>query len=259
MSTLQPKKNHTRTYVTQQPMTQVLKAFDCVPSVLPNAVVRSASPCDLRIEAPGVLITVMLQAAQDGTRLITKFKSCAQSAWRKLMEFIHASVQVRSIEADARTFICAPAAPRAPRSVVEVAARFLEGGAMSVVFAPKALRQAKDSGFRHPAQVAQAFLSLAVAAGILNAGVEPGVTLREVYVSKAGLRGFRPRLSDTQLKAYRDDYVATYVGEEFVGEMHVTIGVGGEADCLSIHWAYCPKRRLIVITRCGTHGRSARS
>jgi len=127
------------------------------------------------------------------------------------------------------------------------------------VFAPKALRQAKDSGFRHPAQVAQAFLSLAVAAGILNAGVEPGVTLREVYVSKAGLRGFRRRLSDTQLKAYRDDYVATYVGEEFVGEMHVTIGVGGEADCLSIHWAYCPKRRLIVITRCGTHGRSARS
>ncbi len=259
MSTHLAKKNHTRAYVTQQPLTQVLKAFECVPSVLPNAVVRSASPCDLRIEAPGVLIIIMLKAAQGGTRLVTKFKSCAQSAWRKLMEFIHASVQVRSIEADARISVCAPAAPRALRSVGEAAARFLESGAKSVVFAPKALRQAKDNGFRHPAQVAQAFLSLAVAAGILNDGVEPGMTLREVYVSKAGLRGFRPRLSDTQLKAYRDDYVATYDGEEFVGEMHVTIGVGGEADCISIHWAYCPKRRVIIITRCSKHGRTAHS
>ena len=259
MSTHLAKKNHTRAYVTEQPLTQVIKAFDSVPRVLPNAIVRSASPCDLRIEAPGVLIIVMLQAAQGGTRLVTKFKSCAQYAWRKLMEFIHATVKVRSIDVIPRVVNVAPAAPRTPRNVGEVAARFHESGAKSVVFAPKALRQAKDSGFRHPAQVEQAFLSLAVAAGILNDGVKLGVTLREIYVSKAGLRGFRPRLSDTQLKAYRGDYVAMYDGEEFVGEMHVTIGVGGEADCISIHWAYCPKRRVIIITRCSKHGRTAHS
>jgi len=259
MSTLQPKKNHTRSYVTQQPMTQVLKAFDCVPSVIPNAVVRSASPYDLRIEAPGVLITVMLQAAQGGTRLVTKFKSCAQSAWRRIMEFIHASVQVRSADANARIISSAPAARRAARSVGEVVESFVHDASKPVRFAPKAFRQAEDSGFRHPEQVAQALNALATAAGLLNAGVFPGETLREVYQVKAGLRGYRPRLSDTQLTAYRDDYVAIYDGEEFVGEMHVTIGRGGEADCLSIHWAYCPKRRLIIITRCGTHGRSARS
>ncbi len=259
MNPLQPKKNHTRAYVTQQPMTQVLKAFDCIPSVLPNAVVRSASPCDLRIEAPGVLITVMLQAAQGGTRLITKFKSCAQSAWRKIMEFIHASIQVRSADANARVVFSAPSAPRTSRTVGEVVKSFMDETSNPVVFAPKAIRQAEDCGFRHPEHVAHALHSLSVAAGILNTGVPLGVTLRDVYKLKAGLRGYRPRLSDTQLAAYRDDYVAVYDGEEFVGEMHVTIGVGGEADCLSIHWAYCPQRRLIVITRCGKHGRSARS
>jgi hypothetical protein len=259
MSTHQPKKNHTRAYVTQQPMMQVIKAFDCVPSVLPNAVVRSASPYDLRIEAPGVLITVMLQAAQGGTRLITKFKSCAQSAWRKIMEFIHASIQVRSADANTRVVFSAPSAPRTSHTVGEVVISFMHEASKPIAFAPKALRQAEDCGFRHPGHVAQTLHSLAVAAGILNAGVPSGVMLRDVYKLMAGLRGYRPRLSDTQLTAYRDDYVAIYDGEEFVGEMHVTIGVGGEADCMSIHWAYCPKRRVIVITRCGTHGRSARS
>lgn len=259
MSTLQPKKNHTRAYVTQQPMMQVIKAFDCVPSVLPNAVVRSASPYDLRIEAPGVLITVMLQAAQGGTRLITKFKSCAQSAWRKIMEFIHASIQVRSADANTRVVFSAPSAPRTSHTVGEVVISFMHEASKPIAFAPKAIRQAEDCGFRHPGHVAQTLHSLAVAAGILNAGVPSGVMLRDVYKLKAGLRGYRPRLSDTQLTAYRDDYVAIYDGEEFVGEMHVTIGVGGVADCFSIHWAYCPKRRVIVITRCGTHGRSARS
>lgn len=259
MSTSQPKKNLTRAYVTQQPMTQVLKAFDGVPSVLPNAVVRSASPCDLRIEAPGVLITVMLQAAQGGTRLVTKFKSCAQSAWRKIMEFIHASIQVRSTDANSRVVVSAPSLPRSPRTVAAVVQLFLKGGFKPVVFAPKALRQAEDSGFRHPDQVAQSLNALAVAGGLLNAGVPSGQMLRDVYVLKAGLRGYRPRLSDTQLTAYRDDYAAVYDGEEFVGHMHVTIGVGGEADCFSMHWAYCPRRRVIVITRCGKHGRSARS
>lgn len=259
MINLQPKKNHTRAYVTQQSMTQVLKAFDCVPSVLPNAVVRSASPYDLRIEAPGVLITVMLQAAQGGTRLITKFKSCAQSAWRRIMEFIHASVQVRSADANSRIVLSAPAAGRVSRSVGEVVKSFVHDASKLVRFAPKALRQAEDSGFRHPEQVTQALNALATAAGLLNAGVPSGLMIRDLYQLKAGLRGYRPRLSDTQLTAYRNDYVAVYDGEEFVGEMHVTIGVGGEADCLSIHWAYCPKRRLIIITRCGTHGRSARS
>ena len=259
MSTLQPKKNHTRAYVTKQSMTQVLKAFDCVPSVLPNAVVRSASPYDLRIEAPGVLITVMIQAAQGGTRLVTKFKSCAQSAWRRIMEFIHASVQVRSADANHRIISSAPAACRVSRRIGEVVKSFVHDASKPLRFAPKALRQAEDSGFRHPEQVAQALNGLVTAAGLLNAGVPSGDTLREVYQVKAGLRGYRPRLSDTQLTAYRDDYVAIYDVEEFVGEMHVTIGRGGEADCLSIHWAYCPKRRLIIITRCGTHGRSARS
>lgn len=253
------KKNHTRAYVTQQSMTQVLKAFDCVPSVLPNAVVRCASPYCLRIEAPGVLITVMLQAAQAGTRVVTKFKSCAQSAWRRIMEFIHASVQVRSIEANVGIVAPKSVVVRAPRHVSEVVERFMQDRSTSVVFAPKALRQAKDSGFRFPEQAEQALRCLAIAAKLLNAGLSPGDTLREVYMAKAGLRGYRPRLSDTQRSSFSKDYSAFFDGEEFVGEMHVTIGRGGEADCLSIHWAYCPKRRLIIITRCSTHGRSARS
>ena len=252
------KKNHTRAYVTQKSMTQVLKAFDCVPSFLPNAVVRCASPCDLRIEAPGVLITVMLQAVQGGTRLITKFKSCGRYAWRRIMEFIHASVQVRSIDSTVGIVAPTPTVARAPRHVIEVVECFMQDDTTSVVFAPKAYRQAKDSGFRFPDQVEQALRCLAIAAKLLNSGLSPGDTLRDVYQTRAGLRGYRPRLSDTQLSSYRDDYAAFFDGEEFVGEMHVTIGRGGEADCLSIHWAYCPKRRLIIVTRCGKHGRTHR-
>lgn len=259
MTCFSSKKNLTHAFVTEQPLARVLKAFDEVPSVLPRAVVRLASPCEIRIEAPGSLITVLLQADASCTRMIAKFKSCARSAWRRVMELLHASVRVRSIEADFVAFASKPAQQRASRRVVDVVERFLQDKTTSVVFAPKALRQAKDSGFRFPEQVEHALRCLAYSVKLFHAGLAPGESLREVYQTKAGLRGYRPRLSDTQLTAYRDDYVAIYDGEEFVGEMHVTIGRGGEADCLSIHWAYCPKRRLIIITRCSTHGRSARS
>jgi hypothetical protein len=253
------KKNHTHAYVTARPLGHVLKVFDDVPRVIPHAVVRFPSPGEIRVETPGALVTVLIQAAADSTRLIARFKSCAVSAFRKIVDLLHASVQVRRIETPQLAVSSKPVSQRTPRRVVEVVERFLEDKSAAVVFAPKALRQARDSGFRYPEHVDQALRRLTVAARLINMGLAPGDTLREVYMTKAGLRGYRPRLSDTQLTEYRNDYVAVYDGEEFVGEMHVTIGVGGEADCLSIHWAYCPKRRLIVITRCGTHGRSARS
>ena len=253
------KKNLTHAYVTARPLSHVLKVFDDVPRVIPRAVVRFASPCEIRVETPGALVTVLVQAAADSTRLIARFKSSAGFAWRKIVELLHASVQVRRIEALQLAVSSKPVSQRGPCRVSEVVERFLEDKSAAVVFAPKALRQAKDSGFRYPEHVDQALRRLTIAAKLINMGLAPGDTLREVYLTKAGLRGYRPRLSDTQLTAYRNDYVAVYDGEEFVGEMHVTIGVGGEADCLSIHWAYCPMRRLIIITRCGTHGRSARS
>lgn len=253
------KKNHTHAYVTARPLEHVLKVFDDVPHVIPLAVVRFASPSEVRVETPGALVTVLIQAAADSTRLIARFKSSAGFAWRKIVELLHASVQVRRIEAPQLAVSSKPVSQRGPRRVSDVVERFLEDKSVAVVFAPKALRQAKDSGFRHPDQVLEVLNGLVAAAGLLNAGVPTGVMVRDLYKLKAGLRGYRPRLSDTQLTAYRDDYVAIYDGEEFVGEMHVTIGRGGEAECLSIHWAYCPKRRLIIITRCSTHGRSARS
>ena len=253
------KKNLTHAYVTTRPLAHVLKVFDDVPRVIPCAVVRFASPDEVRVETPNALVTVLIQAAADSTRLIARFKSSAGFAWRKIVELLHASVQVRRIEAPQLAVSSKPVSRRGPRRVSEIVERFLEDKSAAVVFAPKALRQAKDSGFRYPEHVDQALRRLTIAVKLINMGLAPGDTLREVYQAKAGLRGYRPRLSDTQLTAYRNDYVAVYDGEEFVGEMHVTIGVGGEADCLSIHWAYCPKRRLIIITRCGTHGRSARS
>lgn len=259
MTQLATKKNLTHAYVTARPIAQVLKALDDVPRVLPRATVRLASPGEVRVELPGSLITFLLQAGPDCTRLVAKFKACARSAWRKVMEILHASVQVRSIEANVGIVVPKSVVVRAPRHVSEVVERFMQDRSTSVVFAPKALRQAKDSVFRFPEQVEQALRCLAIAAKLLNAGLSPGDTLREVYRAKAGLRGYRPRLSDTQRSSFRGDYAAFFDGEEFVGEMHVTIGRGGEADCLSIHWAYCPKRRLIIITRCSTHGRAARS
>jgi hypothetical protein len=253
------RKNLALAYVTSRPLAQVLEALDEVPRVIPSAVVRFASPVEVRVEIPGSLVTFLVQANQDCTRLVAKFKSCARSAWRKIMEILHASVQVRRTDLNVGIVAAKPVATCPPRRVSDVVERFTQDKATSVVFAPKALRQAKESGFRYPEHVEQALHRLTIATRLLNAGLSPGETMREVYVIRAGLRGYRPRLSDTQRTAYRDDYTAIYDGEEFVGEMHVTIGRGGEADCLSIHWAYCRKRRLIIITRCCTHGRTARS
>lgn len=253
------RKNLSFAYVTSRPLAHVLEALDEVPRVLPCAIVRKTSPVEVRVEIPGSLITFLLQADADCTRLVAKFKSCARSAWRKVMEIIHASVQVRKADTNVGIVAVKPVAQRPSRRVSEVVERFAQDKTASVVFAPKALRQAKESGFRYPEHVEQALHRLTIAARLLNADLSPGETMREVYVIRAGLRGYRPRLSDTQRTAYRDDYAAIYDGEEFVGEMHVTIGRGGEADCLSIHWAYCRKRRLIIITRCCTHGRTARS
>lgn len=262
MHHLPSRKNLTCEYHTPATPSQLLAALDGVGLVLPAATAASAAADVVRVEAPGFLITLRLRVVAGGTGIVMKFKACAKWAWEKLVNFIHARLPVRCAKSVASAGPTKSAA-RPPRLSVIEAVRLFRAEADNsqyVVFADKALRQAEDCVFWNGDAVLECLRRLVFASRRLRDGDHQGDSLRNFFVNVIGLRGYRPRISYSQLNMYREDYVAVHEDQEFLGHMHVTIGgANSDSGCMSIHWSYCAKRRQIVIVRCGRHGRTYRS
>lgn len=262
MCHLPPRKNFTHEYQTDATPDQLIAALGGIGQVLPAASSASTGDGEVRVEAPGFLITMRLRALAGGTRIVMRFKSCAKWAWMKLVNFINAKVRVRFAKENAPACVPVPNAKISRLSVPAAVNLFIREGDNNrlVVFSAKAMRQAEACVFWNGDAVLENLRRLVFAARRLRDGEQAGNGLRSFFVNVIGLRGYRPRISYSQLNRYREDYVATYDGEEFLGHMHVTIGgANSEAGCMSIHWAYCAKRHQIIILRCGKHGRTARN
>ncbi len=94
---------------------------------------------------------------------------------------------------------------------------------------------------------------LAAAALTMNKG-PLGTDTADFFVTKLGMKGFRPHLSDTQRLKFKKDYIGTHKAESFLGEWHCTLFDG--PNVLSVHFVYSAKHRAILITRFGDHGRT---
>jgi hypothetical protein len=126
-----------------------------------------------------------------------------------------------------------------------------------VVFASKAIQQAKDCVYWDGEALREILERLYFAAQRMREGGHQGVTRATFFVKYVNLRGFRAHISNTQATKYREDYVAMHNGKEILGRMHVTIGARhNEAGCMSVHFEYCPDCERIIIVRCGKHGRT---
>ena len=256
------RKNLTHEYQTPATPAAVCAALQRLSEAIPGVSISHPTPDEARIEAPGVLIRVKLRAAAGWTFVATSFKTCAQWAWRKVMAILHPILQLRRADCAKDFSADKPQAKKPAVSVWKVVSEFMDDAQKSrhVVFASKAIQQAKDCVYWDGEALREILERLYFAAQRMREGGHQGVTRATFFVKYVNLRGFRAHISHTQATKYREDYVAVHNGKEILGRMHVTIGARhNEADCLSIHWAYCPTRRLIIITRCGTHGRSARS
>lgn len=117
----------------------------------------------------------------------------------------------------------------------------------------KARRGACDCRYRDRESLARTMVDII----LLTRKRAPGCCDRDLYAS---LRGFRLNLSDSQLTEHRADYLAAHEGCEYLGRLHVTLGVGHSPErCASVHWAIRGVSGPVVFTRIGQHGTNAHS
>lgn len=177
------------------------------------------------------------------------------------MKQLTAIVQIRCVKGPVTMPASGPLVPReASRSVRDVVDQFLSGKprGYGVVFSKKALTQATLCKYRHVHNTERALEGLHRAADAFASGPVLGISDQDFW-NKAFGAAVTLRISDTQLRMFPEDYQADFDAERFVGHRHVTLGTGwSEADCMSIHWDVCHRRRLIIVVRCGKHGRTHR-
>lgn len=115
----------------------------------------------------------------------------------------------------------------------------------------KAREGAEDCVYRKPARLAQTMVDIM----LRTRARTPGCCDQQLYGT---LPGFRLNLSDAQRLQFRPDYVAVHEGCEYLGQLHVTLGIGqSPARCASVHWTPHAVPGLVVFTRIGEHGRCA--
>jgi hypothetical protein len=253
------RKNFTRDYQTSAAPAAVTAALQGLSDVIPGISVSQTAPDEARIEAPGFLIRVKLRIVAGWTFVTTSFKSCAQWAWRKIMQVLLPILEFRRAECPATPSREKAQPKKATVSVWKVAREFMNDSQKSryVVFTSKAVQQAKDCVFWDAEGFGEILERLYFAAQRMREGGHLGVTRDTFFKKYVNLRGFRAHISHTQSTKYREDYVATHNGKEILGRMHVTVGSRhNEAGCMSVHFEYCPDCQRIVIVRCGKHGRT---
>lgn len=223
--------------------------------------VNRSRDSEYRIQTHGYCVKVGLKPEGSVTRLCFAFSRCAKDFWRSFMKRLTAFVQMRRVKG---AFAMPASEPRAhgdvTRSVQDVVNQFLADKpcGYEVVFSSKAQMQASSCKYRHVPKFQRVLEGLRRAADMLSDGPVSGISDQDFW-NKAFGRAVTLRLSDTQRQMFPEDYQADFDAERFVGHRHVTLGSGwSEADCMSIHWDVCHRRRLIIVVRCGKHGRTHR-
>ena len=121
------------------------------------------------------------------------------------------------------------------------------------IITQKARQGAADCVYRRPARLAAIMVDII----LRTASRTQGCCDQELYRT---LPGFRLNLSDSQRGQFRADYLAMHGTCLYLGQLHVTLGVGhSPARCASVHWDIEGVSGPVVFTRIGTHGRNAHS
>ena len=253
------RKNFTHEYQTPATPAAVCAALQRLSDAIPGVSISHPTPDEARIEAPGVLIRVKLRVVAGWTLVATSFKSCAVWAWRKVMAILHPVLNFRRADCTKDVSAEKPQAKKPTVSVWKVVSEFMDDPQKSrhVVFASKAIQQAKDCVYWDGEALREILERLYFSAQRMREGGHEGVTRATFFTKYVNLRGFRAHISHTQTNKYREDYVAVHNGKEILGRMHVTIGARhNEAGCMSVHFEYCTDCERIIIVRCGKHGRT---
>ena len=253
------RKNFTHEYQTPEAPAAVCAALQRLSDAMPGVSISQPAPDEARIEAPGVLIRVKLRVVAGWTLVATSFKSCALWAWRKVMAILHPVLNFRRADCTKDVSAEKPQTKKPAVSVWKAVSAFMDDPQKSrhVVFASKAIQQAKDCVYWDGEALGEILERLYFAAQRMREGGHEGVTCATFFTKYVNLRGFRAHISSTQANKYREDYVAVHNGKEILGRMHVTIGARhNEAGCMSVHFEYCTECQRIIIVRCGKHGRT---
>lgn len=258
-----PRCHHVLRYFTPVSADVVQEALCHAPERIADSSICLCEPDCYRIDRPGASILLTLGREGVRTLIFAKFKSCAASLWQSLKKMLRSLLPLRreDVGPQVRLEPKQPAKARHAHSVAQVVATCMADETMcgQVVFSGKAVDLSSQCPFRYVEQVTQVFHKLKLAAGLLRGGLHHGKTSREFWHECIGLP-VTFSLSETQERKYGADYDAIHDGRVIRGRMHVTLGSGNNpASCMSIHWAICEDCRAIIITRCGAHGRTARS
>lgn len=219
-------------------------------------------PNAYRITLPGACVRFRLCYENGRTYLFAQFKSCASSLWQRLKQILGAFLPLRRLRSGAAAPKHNPTpTKRRAQSVAEVVAacqvdQNIQG---RLVFTDKAFDLAEACTFRHAQSLEVALRKLAMAVDLMRSRVHLNKPIKDFWEHDVRLP-VTLKLSDTQDQKFGRDYDALHDGKVIRGRWHVTLGNGhSPAECMSVHFALCGDCQALIITRCGVHGRTARS
>jgi hypothetical protein len=126
----------------------------------------------------------------------------------------------------------------------------------TLVFLDSALDQATKCPFKDPDSVFGLFAALDELVKKWRTDGQIGTTWKEALIAKGF--DYKPDISSTcKQKKLVTDYRFNYNGHSVIVGEHVTKGVGQDPQkCMSVHWHRDNKKKVLVIGRCGKHGRN---
>jgi len=127
------------------------------------------------------------------------------------------------------------------------------------VFLDSAMTLAKKSNFQSPELVYGLFEALHELVQKRHSGEPIGKGWKEAMKEKGFT--YKPDISPTsKQKKFISDYEFLYGGKKQVFGEHVTFGKGQDPQlCMSVHWLWDSKKKLIVVGRCGKHGANTKT
>jgi hypothetical protein len=123
-------------------------------------------------------------------------------------------------------------------------------------FLPDAQKSAKASPFRRPGKV---YTCLSVLAEISEKWAEEGSGFSWASAFKTAGFHLSEHQSMTSLGKWGTEYEHVYEGEKRLFELHVTIGGGNPAGCISIHFLRDTNKKRVVIGWVGRHKTNTKS
>jgi len=189
-------------------------------------------------------------------------KAFTKSAWLKIMKTLSKSFSFLSIVAEKETTVAESKSNPKVESVADVVLSYISDKQKisHLIFTDKALGQALNCKFNDNDEFKFTLNRLNMAANLMRVGAhKEWPSLRGFFIRAVRLQ-VNLKLSETQEQKYGDDYDAEHHGRIVRGRMHVILITGAgrsDEECMVIHFFFCEECQSIVITRCGTHGRTA--